>query len=136
MRIAMGTYVVAYGRAAALDVGWAVTCAVAFGVGCAVTPGVDHTVTLGVSCAASSCTVALEFGCAVGFGVGCALGLGVGCAVGIRLGLGCALIALGIDCNTGLGSCTIAIRSVIAVYPLIWSGRHHTDTSRRGRVEG
>ena len=36
----MGTYVVAYGRAAALDVGWAVTCAVAFGVGCAVTPGV------------------------------------------------------------------------------------------------
>jgi hypothetical protein len=35
-----------------------------------------------------------------------------------------------------VGLCLGCAKLAIAICPLIWSGRHHADTSRRGRVEG
>jgi hypothetical protein len=82
---------------------------------------------LGLSvCASSCCAFVFGDGCAVPLGCRCPWRWHIDCAIGISWAISIGCLCLG---------CAF-IAPYIAICPLIWSGRYHADTSRRGRVEG
>ena len=106
------------------------TIAVGLGLGCAIALDL-----CAIALARGSCAIALG-SCAIALGPACATALG-SCAVALGLGYATALGSCAIALRAvSLDSCTFSLSSVIAVGPLMWSGRHHADTSRRGWVEG
>ena len=111
-------------------------CSIALGIGCAIGLGTDF-VGLGIGR-----TIALGAGSAVALG-SCAVALGsYAIAIGsyiIAMGYDITVVGFAIGLSIGyalVGLCLGCAKLAIAICPLIWSGRHHADTSRRGRVEG